>query len=175
VSDYIDSEPDDRPVGVSTGLLSFYDRLRDRVVEAAEGRRGKLGAQAAEALLLAPDVLVLLVRLSLDREVPKSTRTLLAGAIAYFLLPADLFPELVLGGVGFADDLLLATGILAQSLGPEMEPFVRRHWSGRESLPAVIGDVSRSAEVFLSEGVRSRLDRVLARWGVELDEPLSRS
>ena len=92
-------------------LLSFYDRLRERIVRAVEKRRdargGKLTEGAVRALLLVPDVFILLVRLALDKNVPGSTRALIGGALAYFVLPADLFPEMLLGGVGFMDDLVL--------------------------------------------------------------------
>ena len=81
---------DDLP---STGLLSFYDRLRERVVVAVERRGGRLGSGAAEVLLLAPDVFMLLARLSLDREVPKTARALVASTLAYFILPVDMLPE----------------------------------------------------------------------------------
>ena len=81
----------------STGLLSFYDRLRERILRAVERRGGRLGGAVAETLLLAPDVFMLLARLSLDKEVPKETRVLVSGALAYFLLPVDLLPEMVVG------------------------------------------------------------------------------
>src|SRR5262245_59645581 len=58
--------------GASSGLLSFYDRLREKILQAVEKRGGRLGEGAVRALLLVPDVFILLVRLSLDREVPGS-------------------------------------------------------------------------------------------------------
>src|SRR5687768_7613809 len=82
--------------GPSSGLLSFYDRLREKIVHAVEKRGGKLGEGTVRALLLVPDVFMLLVRLSLDRDVPGSARALIGGTLAYFVLPIDLFPEVLL-------------------------------------------------------------------------------
>src|SRR4030095_9525361 len=57
----------------SSGLLSFYDRLRERILHAIEKREGRRGAKMTEgavrALLLVPDVFILLVRLALDKKV----------------------------------------------------------------------------------------------------------
>jgi hypothetical protein len=55
----------------SSGLLSFYDRVREKVLKAVEGkggRGGKVGEGALKAILLVPDVFILLARLSLRRR-----------------------------------------------------------------------------------------------------------
>src|SRR5687768_14301139 len=73
-------------------LLGFYDRLRERILETVERRGGRLGSASVRALLLVPDIFMLLVRLALDPEVPGGTRALIGGALAYFILPIDLLP-----------------------------------------------------------------------------------
>src|SRR4051812_30327331 len=65
-------------------LLGFYDRLRERVLQAVERHGGRFSETTVEALLLAPDLFLLLVRLSLDRRVPNRARALIAGTLAYF-------------------------------------------------------------------------------------------
>lgn len=156
-------------------MLAFYDRLRGRVVSAIEKRGGRLGRGAADLLLLVPDVFMLLVRLALDPQVPASTRGLIGGAIAYFILPFDLLPEALVGGLGFTDDLVLAAAVLTQALGPELEPQARRHWSGRQELRGVLEDTVGAAQSLLGENLVARLERLLARRGVSLQrerEPL---
>ena len=71
--DDLSGEDAAEPALPSTGLLSFYDRLRERILESVEERGGHLGSATVSALLLVPDVFMLLVRLSLDREVPART------------------------------------------------------------------------------------------------------
>jgi uncharacterized membrane protein YkvA (DUF1232 family) len=152
-------------------LLSFYDRLRERIVSRIEQRGGRLSSGAARALLLVPDVFILLVRLTLDRDVPRSTRALIGGALAYFLLPLDFLPELVLGPVGFMDDLVLAVAVLGQAFGDELEPYARWHWSGPEDLRVVLRDISTSADQLLGQKIYDRLRRFLGRRGVEMSGP----
>src|SRR3954464_6586790 len=85
----------------SKGLLSFYDYLRVRIIRTVEKRGGRVSEGAVRALLLVPDGFILLVRLALDKEVPKPARVLVGGALAYFVLPFDLFPEGLLGPIGY--------------------------------------------------------------------------
>lgn len=153
----------------TAGLLSFYDKLRTRILAAVERRGGKLAQPTVRALLLVPDVFMLLVRLSLDREVPASARALIGGAIAYFVLPIDLFPEAVLGGVGYLDDLVLATAVLAHAFGGDLEPYARRHWSGPEDVRKVIADVASTAHGLLGQNLYDRLSKLLSRRGIDLD------
>lgn len=154
----------------SNGLLSFYDRLRERILHAVEKRGGKLGDGAVRALLLVPDVFILLVRLALDKNVPGGTRAMIGGALAYFVLPADLLPEMILGGAGFLDDLVLAAAVLSQAFGGDLEPYARKHWSGAEDLRIVLKDISETAQSLLGQNLYDRLKRVMGRRGIEVDE-----
>ncbi len=152
----------------STGLLSFYDRLRRRVADTLETRAGRLGRLTADTLLLVPDVLILLARLSLDRSVPPESRRLILGALVYFVLPVDLLPEAVLGVGGFADDLVLACAVLAQTLGGDLEPYAERYWSGPQKLRTVLRDISAAGHKLLGERLYERLRRLLQRRGVNI-------
>lgn len=154
----------------SSGLLSFYDRLRVKIIKTVEKRGGKLGETAVRALLLVPDVFMLLARLALDKEVPGSTRAMIGGALAYFVLPADLLPEMLLGGIGFMDDLVLATAVLSQAFGGDLEPYARKHWSGSEDLRVVLQDVSETAQSLLGQNLYGRLKGLMSRRGIEFDD-----
>lgn len=160
------ADGEDQP---TAGLLSFYDKLRARILAAVERRGGKLAAPTVRALLLVPDVFMLLVRLSLDREVPASARAMIGGALAYFVLPIDLFPEAMVGGVGYLDDLVLATAVLAHAFGGDLEPYARRHWSGPEDVRKVIADVAGAAQGLLGQNLYDKLGKVLAKRGIDLD------
>ncbi len=156
----------------SSGLLSFYDRLREKIVHVVEkrreGRGGKLTEGAVRALLLVPDVFILLARLALDKNVPASTRALIGGALAYFVLPVDLLPEAILGGAGFMEDLVLATAVLSQAFGGDLEPYARKHWSGSEDLRVVIRDISETAQSLLGQNLYDRLRKLMGRRGISL-------
>jgi len=152
-------------------LLAFYDRLRGRMERAVARRAPRLGKGAAEALLLVPDLFVLLARLALDRNVPAASRSLIGGALLYFVAPFDLFPEGVLGPTGFLEDLVLAAAVLSQALGGELEPQARRYWSGSQELRQTLHDITASARHLLGGQVFRRLERALARRGVALEAP----
>ncbi len=142
-------------------LLGFYDVLRRRIKKAVSS--GRLSEQTAEYLLLAPDLFFLLARLALDKQVPAASRSLIGGALAYFVLPIDLFPEGLFGVAGYLDDIVLAAGVLSHVMSPEFESLAERYWSGSERLRIVLRDIARSAEGLLGEGlygrVRGWLDR----------------
>ncbi len=152
-------------------LLSFYDRLRGRILSTIERRGGKLGEGAVKALLLVPDVFILLARLTLDKNVPGPTRALIGGALAYFVLPTDLLPEMIFGGAGYLEDLVLASAVLSQAFGGELEPYARRHWSGPEDLRVVLRDISHTAQSLLGTNLYDRLRRLLGRRGIDVDGP----
>ena len=151
-------------------LLSFYDQLRRRMLALADRRNPKLGKPVVEALLIAPDVFILLLRLALDRDVPPRTRTLIGGALAYFVLPFDLFPEGLVGSVGFLDDIVVASAVLSQALGGELEPYARKYWNGDQELRQTLHAATRTAGALFGRNLYGRLARALARRGVRLDE-----
>jgi uncharacterized membrane protein YkvA (DUF1232 family) len=158
----------------SSGLLSFYDRLREGILHTIDRRRGRFGAKLTEdtarALLLVPDVFILLVRLALDKEVPGSARAMIGGAIAYFILPFDLLPEAILGPVGYLDDLVLAVAVLAQAFGGDLEPYARKHWSGSEDLRVVMQDITKASRSLLGQNLYERLRGLLSRRGIEIKD-----
>lgn len=154
----------------SSGLLSFYDRLRERIVESVEKRGGRAGEASVRALLLVPDVFMLLVRLAVDKEVPSSARMLIGGALAYFVLPIDLLPEAILGVGGYVDDLVLAIAVLSQAFSGDLEPYARKHWSGTEDLRVVLRDITYTAESLLGAKTYGRLKDLLKRRGIDLPE-----
>ena len=154
----------------STGLLSFYDRLRGKIERYVSERGGAAGDTAAQALLLVPDVFVFMLRLLLDPEVPRAKRALIGSAIAYFVLPVDLLPEAMVGPGGFVDDLVLALAVLSQSFGSDLEPWAKKYWSGSKSLRKVMRDVLQSAHGLLGTDLHGRLRKALAKRGVDLDD-----
>ena len=154
----------------SEGLLSFYDRLRTRITDAVERRGNRFEKGTVEALLLVPDIFMLLVRLMLDREVPSSTRALIGGALAYFLLPIDLLPEALVGVGGFVDDLVLAVVLLSRVMDDEVEEKAELYWSGSDRIRVVLADVVGAAESLLGEDLYARLEALLAKRGIDVEE-----
>jgi uncharacterized membrane protein YkvA (DUF1232 family) len=160
--------PTFEPPGEERHLLTFYDRLRQRIRSHVERRAPGVDERVVDALLVAPDFFVLLARLSLDRNVPVESRRLIAGAVAYFILPLDVLPEAILGPAGYVDDVVLAATVIGHVMGRGLEPFVDRYWSGDREVRAVLREVADSARALLGGGVLGRLRQLLAGRGVAL-------
>lgn len=144
-------------------LLGFYDRVRSTVESYLESRAGRAGRASAQALLLVPDLLLLLTRMFLDRDLPHASRALIGGALAYFLLPADLAPEIVIGPIGFLDDLIVASTVLGHALGPGLEAYAERYWSGSTRLLEALSEISRTGNQLLGVNLSRRVDRMIER------------
>jgi uncharacterized membrane protein YkvA (DUF1232 family) len=67
---------------------------------------------------------------ALDRDTPGYVRATLLGAVAYFVLPADLVPDF-LAGLGFTDDATVIAAAIA-AVGRHLEP--RHRERARERL-----------------------------------------
>jgi uncharacterized membrane protein YkvA (DUF1232 family) len=57
---------------------------------------------------------------AMDRDTPTYVRGILLGAIAYFVLPADMIPDL-LGPLGFTDDASVIAAALT-AVGSHLQP-----------------------------------------------------
>ncbi len=79
-----------------------------------------------------PDCLILLKRLAADPRVPRRSKVVLAGAVAYVAFPIDLVPDFI-PVAGQLDDALvvaLALRMVLQAGGPAL---VEEHWPGPAS------------------------------------------
>ncbi len=101
---------------------SFFGRFRNRKGDAARVRDEfwpKLKAVGAK-IPFAEDALAAYY-CTLDRDTPLRVRGMLMGALAYFVMPADLVPDF-LPALGFTDDaaVLMATfQLIASHIKPE--------------------------------------------------------
>jgi hypothetical protein len=66
--------------------------------------------------------------------------------------------------------LILATAVLSQAFGGELEPYARRHWSGPEDLRVVLRDLSQTAQSLLGQNLYDRLRKLMGRRGIRLDQ-----
>ncbi|MDP9300159.1 MAG: DUF1232 domain-containing protein [Actinomycetota bacterium] len=98
-----------------------------------------------ELVALIPNVVLLFKDLLKDSRVPRSSKVLLVGTVAYIVSPIDLLPDFV-PFIGQVDDALLAALVLrhfVRSAGPDV---IREHWRGD---PASLDRLSRAAGVSL--------------------------
>ena len=123
----------------------FYDRLRERVNGYAEAH-GRIAERSVDYLLLVPDMFILLWRLLNDPRVSAANKILLGSGVAYYFLPLDVVPELLLGPIGFIDDLIFAVYLLNKILTDTDPEILREHWSGHEDILDSIRRILNAAD-----------------------------
>jgi uncharacterized membrane protein YkvA (DUF1232 family) len=131
----------------------LYDRLRSRLVAPEVTSQSGL----RDLLLLLPDLTVLLFRLIRDERVPAGSKAVALLGVAYLLSPIDLLPEVVLGPIGFVDDLFVVGTALSQLLNHVHPDVVRSHWSGRGDALDAIQRVTSWTESSVKDRVRRAL------------------
>lgn len=136
----------------------FYQKLRKKIVNWAESKQGA-EHKWSKYIIWAPDLFYLLWKLSTDPEVPKSERTKLLAALAYFISPIDLIPEGFLGPVGYTDDIVLAAIILNGLLNKTDPEIVRRHWPGDDDVLDVIKNILGVADRMIGQKIWHKLQQ----------------
>lgn len=85
-----------------------------------------------------PDCVVLVRRLLRDDRVPRRSKLLLAGLIAYLAMPFDLVPDFI-PVAGQLDDAIIVALVLRNVLRAGGPALLREHWPGpASSLRAVM-------------------------------------
>ena len=82
------------------------------------------------------DQLVSVYYAARDPQTPMAAKGIMMGALAYFVLPVDAIPDVLLG-IGFTDDAAVITALLA-TLGANVK---RRHREAAERALARLRDV----------------------------------
>lgn len=149
-------DPSGEPTTAEKRAHRFYDRIRSSIDRALRSR-GETFGKAGEYLLLAPDVFILLWRLSRDPRVNSQHKMLLGTGIAYYLLPLDMMPEALIGPIGLVDDLVLGVYILNTVLSDTDESIVLEHWSGSQDLLAMIRGVLANADGMVSSSILNKI------------------
>jgi uncharacterized membrane protein YkvA (DUF1232 family) len=117
--------------GDFTGADGARARRDERMV--AQGFWPKIKRLAA-SLPFAEDLLSAYY-CAFDRATPMQVRMALLGALAYFVLPTDLMPD-ILAGIGFTDDATVLLGVMRLVYG-HLTPAHRA--AAREALDRIAG------------------------------------
>jgi uncharacterized membrane protein YkvA (DUF1232 family) len=133
----------------------FYQSLRARIA-AALAKRGE-GYRHARYLLVAPDLFHLLCRLALDSRIPSSEKAKLAGAIAYFVSPIDIVPEMLLGPLAFLDDVAVAAFALNSVINAGQGEIAKELWAGDGDVLELIQQIVSRTDEMLGANVWNKL------------------
>ena len=132
----------------------FYTKLRKDIQNWAAKKRN---SKWSDYILLAPDLFHLLTKLLLDNEVPSNRKIAIAAAVAYFISPVDFLPELLLGPLGFLDDIAVAAYVLNDILN-EIDPqIVLKHWAGDKNLLYTVKNIVINSQEMLGANVVKKI------------------
>ncbi|MGE5372756.1 MAG: YkvA family protein [Solirubrobacterales bacterium] len=138
----------------------FYQQLRDKIRKWLESDAGKTN-KWAEYILVVPDVFHLLCKLTLEPEVMLADKAKLAVAVAYYVSPLDLLPELILGPVGYADDLALACFVLNSIVNNTDSEVIKRHWAGEGDILDIVQKVLKTADEMIGSGLWTKIRKMV--------------
>ena len=136
----------------------FYKYLRERIKSFIE-KAGKKH-RYSEYLLLAPDLLHLLIKLSLDKDVPAKEKAKLAVVIVYFISPVDLMPEAVMGPAGYIDDVILSIHVLNSILTNVDSTIVEKHWAGKRDILELVTEILKIADSIVGKKINNKLKKL---------------
>ncbi|HYM62452.1 MAG TPA: YkvA family protein [Thermoanaerobaculia bacterium] len=137
----------------------YYHRIRASI-QAYVGKKSHAAEKPAQYLLLVPDVFILLWRLTVDSRVSAANKALLAGAIAYYILPFDLLPEAILGPIGYLDDLIVGVYTLNKVVADTNPDILREHWSGSEDVFGMLRRVLAAADSLLGRDFLRKVKKI---------------
>ena len=113
----------------------------------------QLRSRMKNLLMFIPNLVLLSGRLMIDPRVPAKERILVAGAIAYAILPLDLLPDMI-PFVGQIDDAYLISLTLLRLLTVAEPAVVREHWRGGGDVVELIGSTALLAAKLLPPRIR---------------------
>jgi uncharacterized membrane protein YkvA (DUF1232 family) len=143
-------------IDLSARERRLYDRWRAVLVAPVRGSAPDL----RDALLVLPDLAVLVLRLLRDARVRPGDKAIAVLGLAYVLSPIDLLPEFLFGPLGLLDDAFLLALTVSRLVNRVHPDVVRAHWSGQGDVLDAIQRVSAWAE----RQVGARLRGALKRW-----------
>ena len=122
--------------------MKKFDELLRQDIAAYEGRHDDLIFQA-------PALYRLMTQLLDDKRLPGRLRSLVACAIAYFILPADIISEDIYGPYGYVDDIWLCAwvaDIVRREVGSD--DILTENWDGEAPLMPLLSDIlTREADL----------------------------
>jgi uncharacterized membrane protein YkvA (DUF1232 family) len=144
---------------------------RPALREAADAARRAVGRPRTgakrtvlHAIRQIPSYLRLLVGLMTDGRVSALDKALVAGAIAYVVMPLDFIPD-VIPFLGEVDDIFLLVTSLQRLIANAGRSALLAHWRGDPSEldDLNLGRVLSAASFFLPFGLQRRLRRLVLR------------
>jgi uncharacterized membrane protein YkvA (DUF1232 family) len=88
-----------------------------------------LKSRMKNLLMFLPNLVMLCLKLMVDKRVPRTERALFAAAVIYAVVPFDFIPDMI-PFVGQVDDLFLIALTVLRLIDRTDDLVVREHWRG---------------------------------------------
>lgn len=131
----------------------------DEVIPPSPSTSLQLRGVVRDMALLVPNLLKLLARLVRDPRVPRRSKLLVGGVLAYLASPIDLVPDAI-PVVGLADDVLLAVYAVNHLIDRAGEEVVLEHWDGPQDLLQMVESVLDAVGQLIPPTVRRWVERL---------------
>jgi len=137
---------------MGTKEADFYTQLRKKIRDWAKTDEGETH-KYLEYILAVPDFFYVLWHLMIDDRISTEFKMKIGLVIVYFISPIDLFPEAILGPVGYLDDIGL-TAALLNTMMDDYGDIVREHWTkvSNADILEVIKDIIRNIDNLIGHG-----------------------
>jgi len=109
-----------------------------------------------EALMLIPNLLMLLWRLMQDAKVSASDKTIMIATIAYVMSPLDFLPDMI-PVLGQVDDLLLLALVIKRLTDSVSYDVLLEYWEGNEELLEIVEKALNYAALLLPPSIYQKV------------------
>lgn len=127
----------------------FYQKLREKISKWAKEdklnkKTGKWTDKFVQYLLILPDVVHLMIKLLVDKEVSPLVKSYILMAFVYLISPIDIIPDFI-PVAGFVDDLLVSIIILNKIINKVDTKTlykIKTYWAGEDDIFVKVKEIT---------------------------------
>jgi uncharacterized membrane protein YkvA (DUF1232 family) len=114
--------------------------------------KSQLKSRMKNLLMFLPNMVMLCLKLMVDKRVPRTERALFAAAVIYAVVPFDFIPDMI-PFVGQVDDLFLIALTVLRLIDHTDDMVVREHWRGGGDIVALAESAATIAPMLMPKRV----------------------
>src|SRR3954451_24606159 len=114
--------------------------------------KSQVKSRMKNILMFLPNMVMLCLKLMVDKRVPRTERALFAAAVIYAIVPFDFIPDMI-PFVGQVDDLFLIALTVLRLIDHTDDMVVREHWRGGGDIVALAESAAALAPLLMPKSV----------------------
>lgn len=127
----------------------FYQKLRQKIgkwvkEDKLNKKTGKWTDKFVQYLLILPDIVHLMIKLLVDKEVSPLIKSYILMAFVYLISPIDIIPDFI-PVAGFVDDLLVSIIILNKiinTVDTQILYKIKTYWAGEDDIFVKVKEIT---------------------------------